>query len=129
MITSDEFDKLTEKQIRILTDKHGIFMPPLMPLDNLKDLAKSKLHGIEFLNYDEEIIKGKIKQREMPKIPYTPAKKCPNCSNFKLTVMETRPNQFHTNYQSCSFCGLILPPLEPKKPAIQSQKKPEVKTS
>lgn len=113
MKSYDEFIKLSDEELISLLNKQKIFIPKKMPKLQLIDYAKSKLHGIEFINNDEKQEKGKIvKIIVIPKAK--PGTECPNCKQKTLRKLNVLDSSQYSGFVHCSYCGLYLSPNEQK---------------
>ena len=58
MKTVTQFNALSETELKTLLTNHGVFCPPKIQHDQLLDYARNRLHGLEFINDNEEKING-----------------------------------------------------------------------
>lgn len=132
MLTFNEFKSKSDKELKELLTKASVFCPSKIKHSELIGYATSKLHGIEFIHEDEEIVDKKIiKIYRTPK--NSPGTQCPDCKQNTLRNLKVKKPNKHAGYFRCGYCGLYQSPEEqkeiPKIPKPLTESKKEVKAS
>ena len=114
MIKHSKLVQLNKTELESLLTKNKIYIPRQLPFETLIDYCTSRLHGIEFIHNDEEIINSKITHIKPKPKPVVPGEKCPACSNNAVKPFRVPKGTNYFNWTQCNFCGEIFPPKETK---------------
>jgi len=114
MIKHSKLILLKQAELESLLTKNKIYLPKLMNFDMLIDYCISRLHGIEFIHDDEELINGKITHIK-PKLKHViSGEKCPACSNNEVRPLNVPKGTDYFYSKQCNFCGELFPSSEVK---------------
>jgi len=114
MIKHSKLIQLKQPELESLLTKNKIYIPRQMSFEMLIDYCTSRLHGIEFIHNDEELVNGKITHIKPKPKPVIPGEKCAACSNNAVRPLNVPKGTDYFGYKQCNFCGELFPPVEVK---------------
>jgi len=113
-IPRTEFDKMPVADvIALLKEKCKINLKSNTSELIVRDIAQNKLHGILFINNDEEIKNDKIVKKIVKIIKNF--EKCPTCLNITLIKQPFPKSTGLQGSKYCTTCGYLEKPKDTKE--------------
>ena len=106
-ITYQEFNKIPLSELtKLLFAECKLVIPKGASESHIRDIAQNKLHGISFINDNEEIKNDKIIQK--PIIITKNYEKCPNCQQKKMILQPFPKESGLEGAKWCESCSYLV---------------------